>query len=108
MEIQHEIVAFHPQTGSIAVRYFSDEIPGGLTYNIDLPIENGQFCDQAMIATLIQANKPTGQLERIVALQSVEIPPELASLIPLPPSQTGNLAEDARPVIEGTDAPPAV
>lgn len=106
MNIQHEIISFHAPTGSMLVRYFSDEVPDGLAYNIDIPLDNGAFIAQDKINELIDAMKPVGQLERIAALASVEIPPELAALIPPEPEPV--VVDTTPPVIEGTDAPPSV
>jgi hypothetical protein len=87
MNIQHEIISFYPPTGSMVVRYFCDEVPDGLRYNIDIPLENGAFIPQDKINELIDAMKPVGQLERLAALAAVEVPPELAALIPPPPPE---------------------
>lgn len=87
MNIQHEIISFYPPTGSMLVRYFCDEVPEGLAYNIDIPLENGSFVGQEQIDALIAAMKPVGQLERIAQLKSAQIPAELAALIPPEPVQ---------------------
>lgn len=86
MNIQHEIISFHPATGSMLVRYFSEEVPDGLTYNVDIPLENGAFVGQEQIDALIEAVKPVGQLERIAALKVAQIPPALAALVPPDPT----------------------
>lgn len=85
MQIKHEILSFNPKTGSITVRYFNDETGAQLEYNIDLPIENGAFVSQEKMTELIEAMKPVGQLERAAALNDVDIPSHLASLIPQQP-----------------------
>lgn len=104
MNIQHEIISFHAPTGSMLVRYYSEEVPEGLHYNIDIPLENGAFVGQEQINALIEAMKPVGQLERIFELQTVEIPAALAALIP---QQVEQIAVDTTPpTIEGADAPP--
>lgn len=103
MNIQHEIISFHPATGSMLVRWFCDEVPDGLAYNVDIPLENGAFIGPEKIEALIEAVKPVGQLERLAALATVEIPPELAAYIPAP----APVVDDTQPVIDGTDAPPA-
>jgi hypothetical protein len=104
MNIKHELISFHAPTGSMLVRYFSDEVPDGLAYNIDIPLENGSFVGQEKIDELIEAMKPIGQLERIAALQSVVIPETLAALIP-PETVIVDVNEE-QPIIEGTDVPP--
>ena len=84
MSIQHEIISFNPTTGSILVRYFNAEVPEGLIYNIDIPLENGAFISQDRIDALIEHYKPVGQLDRAAALKSAAIPDALAALIPQP------------------------
>ena len=84
MSIQHEIVSFNPTTGSILVRYFTETVPEGLCYNIDIPLENGTFINQEQIAELIEHMKPVGQLERMAAVKSATIPEELVQFIPAP------------------------
>lgn len=105
MIISHEIKSFNPKTGSLEVRYFSDEVPNGLTYNIDIPLENGVFIGQEKINELIDAMKPVGQLERVATLASAPVPPELAALIPPEPQPV--VVNTTPPIIEGTDTPPA-
>lgn len=82
MNIQNEIINFDANTGTILVRYFCNEFPEGLIYNIDLPVENGEFPDQSAIDNLISLMKPKGQIERIVALKNVSIPDYLIKLNP--------------------------
>lgn len=83
MSIQHEILCFYPTTGSILVRYSNEQVPDGLVYNIDIPLENGEFVGQEEIDALIEAMKPVGQLARIAALQTAQIPATLAALVPV-------------------------
>lgn len=81
MNIKHEIISFHPLTGSMTVRYFCDQFPDGLIYNIDIPLENGAFIAQDKINELIEVTKPVGQLERLVTLKSAVIPGEFQAII---------------------------
>lgn len=104
MNIQHEILSFYPPTGSMLVRYFCDEVPEGLAYNIDIPLEDGAFVGEDKINELIEAMKPIGQLERLAALQAVSIPPALAALIPAP--VVAPSVDESQPIIEGADALP--
>jgi hypothetical protein len=83
MDIKHSIIDFNLKTGSILVNYYSDEIPDGLTYNIDLPFDNGRFPDQQTIDALIIAMKPTGQMQRIVDLQQATIPDNFSQYVPI-------------------------
>ena len=72
--IKHEIISFNSLNGSIQVKYFSNEVPEGLVYNIDLPIENGEFSSEQEINQLIELYKPTVQLERLAAIKIAQIP----------------------------------
>jgi hypothetical protein len=83
MEIKHQILEFTALTGSILVNYFCDEVPEGLTYNIDLPIENGQIASPEKVDELINLMAPRVQLERIIAMKTTEIPVYLAEKIPV-------------------------
>jgi hypothetical protein len=104
MDIQHEIISFYPTTGSMVIRYFSEEVPDGLFYNIDIPLENGTFIGKERIDALIEVMKPVGQLERIAALKTVEIPSVLAAFIL--PQPEPMVVDQSQPIIQGTDAPP--
>lgn len=95
MNIQHEITAFSPVTGSMLVRYFSEEVPDGLVYNIDIPIVDGAYVGQTEIDALVEAMTPVGQLERIAKLKQAPIPPALAALIPPEPTLSSDAAEEA-------------
>lgn len=81
MNIQHEILEFFPQTASISVRYFADEVPTGLVYNIDLPVNNGTLPSQQQINELVEHNKPVGQLERIAAANEATVPSHLSNYV---------------------------
>lgn len=83
MNIQHEILSFHPATGSLLVRYFCEEVPQGLVYSIDVPLENGSFVGQERIDQLIDFMKPTGQLERAAELASANTPEQLVNFVPV-------------------------
>ena len=81
MDIQFKILAFHPETASISVNYYCDEIPDGLTYSIDIPMVNGEFASQDEINHLIKCFEPVGQLQRLVDAKNAAIPEHLASYI---------------------------
>jgi hypothetical protein len=74
MNIQHEIISFDAASASVLVRFFSDSVPEGLTYNIDLPIQEGRLPSQEEIDEVIRAYRPVGQLERLAQIPLVEIP----------------------------------
>jgi hypothetical protein len=86
VNIHHEIVSFNPASGSIAVRYYTDEFTSGYTFNIDLPLEDGAYPSQEKINELIDHFAPVGQLERTEALLSASVPSHLAPLTVTPSS----------------------
>ena len=81
MEIKHEITNFNTSTGSLTVKYYTDDFPQGLEYNIDVPIIDGKFVGQDEINAMIEFNKPKGQLERIVTTAKIEPPDFLKQYI---------------------------
>lgn len=95
MNIEYKILCFYPETGSITVNYYCDELPDGLTYNIDLPFNNKKFPDQQSIDELIIAMKPTGQMQRIIDLQQATTPDNLIQHVPIN-APTINLAAIVR------------
>lgn len=104
MNIQHKIVSFQPTTGSLLVNYFSEEVPEGLLYNIDIPLVGNSFADKEEIEKLIAFMAPVGQLERIATLRTLTIPEELAVLIPVVAPIVE--VDQSQPIIQGTDVPP--
>jgi len=84
MQITKEILSFNPTTGSIDVRYFSNEVPEGVTFNIDLPLNNGQLPSEESISEILNIYTPLAQLERLAALKTTAVPEFLASKIPTP------------------------
>lgn len=84
MNINSEILEFNPQSGSILVKYYSNELPNGMIYNIDLPITNGSYPDETAIISLIDQYAPKFQMERAVLLPTVTVPDYLQAKIPVP------------------------
>lgn len=105
MNIENEIVSFDTVTGSILVKYYSLEVPDGLFFNIDLPIENGNFPTLEKINELIDLFKPTGQLERMAQLKAVDVPSFLAEKIPV---FAPVVVDPTQPTIYGADPLPTV
>ena len=84
MNIQHEIVSFDPVTGSILVKYSCDQVTESLSFNIDIPIENGVLASIETIDFLIELHKPVKQFERVIALKTIQLPAYLVDKIPPP------------------------
>jgi hypothetical protein len=79
--VKYEILNFDPNNGSLLIKYFTDDVPEGLRFNIDVPIIDGKFADEDAVQAMIEQMKPTPQLERIVASSTVEIPSYLTQHI---------------------------
>jgi hypothetical protein len=50
--------------GSIEVKFYDEYFPQGLTYQIDVPVEEGSFITGDKLSTHIMTFAPYGQLER--------------------------------------------
>ena len=72
--VKYEIQSFDANTGSLLIKYYTDEGPDGLLTNIDVPIINGQYANQTDIEAMIELMKPTYQLERLTVSTIVEVP----------------------------------
>lgn len=82
MQIQYKIINYLPEQASLVVNYFTEDVPDGLTYNLDIPIIDGQLADAEEVMKLIEVMTPKAQLERIAHLQSLTNHPEhLTALI---------------------------
>ena len=81
MNIKYDILEFIPNTGSIAVKWYCDEVPYGLVYNVDLPIIDGHYPQEHELDGIINRFEPTGQLERIAELNKAQVPEYLEKLI---------------------------
>jgi hypothetical protein len=105
MSIISKILAFDPSIGSILVEYTDSTSGLSLTYNIDVPMENGQYVDQPTLQLLITQMEPTGQFARIIASKNATIPEHLSAFIPVPvPIPT---VSNTQPVVVGTASPPS-
>lgn len=103
MQIQYQILNYIPEQASIVVKYFTDKIPNGLTYTLDIPIIDGQLAGEEEILKLIEIYTPKGQLERLENLLNVEHPTHLTSLIieNTNTSETNNINGDVIEVTRG-------
>lgn len=81
MNIKYDILEFLPHIGAIGVKWYCDEVPYGLVYNVDLPIVNGKYPESHELYDIIKKFEPTGQLERIANLNKVQVPEYLEKLI---------------------------
>lgn len=76
MEIQYEMVEFYPETGSIQVRFYNDDLPQGVMFSISLPIGGGRYPQGADLDRLIRNHVPTDIFERARALKVIAPPVE--------------------------------
>jgi hypothetical protein len=102
MQILYEIKEFNPNTGSLLVRYYDSSNIYSLIYNVDLPLLDGNLPNQSEIDEYINSMKPVGQLERMRALNTIQIPSFLQNLIPTQsntPSGTVGDTSDPSPMV---------
>ena len=104
MRIQHEIISFDPNSGSIQVQYLCDEIEAVLIYSIDIPIENNTYPSREVIDSLIEMARPVGQFERLMKVRAAVAPEWLMQLVPPQPTPV-DLNTD-QPMIGGVDELP--
>lgn len=81
MEIKSEILNFYPETGSLEVKYYCDEVPEGLVFAIDLPIENGQWISEEELDSFIKFMCPISQIERLAHIRNTPVPQYLLNKI---------------------------
>lgn len=105
MQINHEILEFNPYTASVIVRYFTDSVPEGLVFNIDLPVTEGQPLTEELVEQTLEFYSPTSQIERLAAVKTMQVPDFLAALAPA--VQPVVEPDTVPPVIEGADPLPS-
>jgi hypothetical protein len=76
--MQYKIIGFNAANGSALVNFFTAEYPDGLTYNVDIPVENGSYISGDALRSYIMAFAPYGQIARIVELR--DNPPNAAGI----------------------------
>lgn len=97
--MNYEIKSFDRITGSALVRFWTDDYLDGLIYNVDIPLKDGSYITGAELDAHIQCFSPVGQIERLVALASVDATAieSMIAPVPPPPAKTPEqLAEEAR------------
>ena len=76
--MEFRVLSFDTKTGSLLVNFFTDVYPDGLTYNVDVPVENGAYLSGEALRSHIMSFAPYGQIERLVALR--DNPPALPDI----------------------------
>jgi hypothetical protein len=95
--MEYKITGFNPYAGSAQVNFFTAEFPEGLTYNVDVPVENGSYISGDALRSHIMAFAPYGQIARIVELR--DNPPDVSGI------PTGDIIvppEPLDPVLDAT------
>jgi hypothetical protein len=95
--MEYKITGFNPYAGSAQVNFFTAEFPEGLTYNVDVPVENGSYISGDALRSHIMAFAPYGQIARIVELR--DNPPDTSGI------PTGDIIvppEPLDPVLDAT------
>jgi hypothetical protein len=72
--MKYKITNFYADTGSALVKFYTDEFPDGLSYNVDIPIENGQYITGEALDQHILSFAPYGQIQRILDLRNIPAP----------------------------------
>lgn len=83
--MQYKIREFNKATGSALVQFYTDELPEGLMYNVDIPIVDGQFVSGETLNAHIMGFAPFGQISRLVELRSVPDPELVIEPFPIEP-----------------------
>lgn len=91
--MHYEIKAFDKASGSALVRFWTDDYPDGLAYNIDIPIAGGAYLAGEALAAHIMSFAPHGQIARLVAAAAVDTSAIEALLPPAPPPQVKTTAQ---------------
>lgn len=97
--MHYEIKAFDKASGSALVRFWTDDFPKGLEYNIDIPLVNGVYISGAELEAHIQSFAPVGQIARLVEAAAADSSAVEAMVVPVPPAPPKTpeqLAEDVR------------
>lgn len=69
MKFLWKVIDVNQDTGSLLVNYYEPDLyKEGITYNIDLPIVNGELPQKEEVAKMISNMVPTYELERRVNL----------------------------------------
>ncbi len=72
--MNYKIIGADSRSGSLLIKFYNDGYPNGLVYNVDIPIENGQFVSGEALEAHIMSFAPYGQLERMAFLSANETP----------------------------------
>lgn len=72
--MNYKIIGADNRSGSLLIKFYTDGYRDGLIYNVDIPIENGQFVSGDALDAHIMSFAPYGQLERLAFLNANETP----------------------------------
>lgn len=83
--MNYEIKQFDKTTGSALVRFWTDDYPDGLLYNVDIPVNGGAYITGAELDAHIRSFSPIGQIERLVTVATLDSSGIEALVLPPPP-----------------------
>lgn len=84
--MKYEMLAFEKATGSVLVRYWTDEYQQGLFYNVDIPIVDGNYVGMDALHDRIMLMAPYGQIQRIV--DTAKLPDPMLPIVTVPVAPT--------------------
>lgn len=74
MIMKYRVLRVTEETGSLSVNFYTDEYPEGLTYSVDIPIENGQYVSGEVLERHIMSFAPYGQIQRALLVRGLKLP----------------------------------
>ena len=82
MNIKYQFLSFDKNSGSVLVRYFTDNNPDGYIYNLDVPLNNNQYVNEIEFIDYVEQFIPKNQLQRAEQIKTITLPKYLSDLIP--------------------------
>lgn len=79
--MNYEILNFDSLTGSIDVRFWTDDFVEGLVYRIDVPVVDGRYVDGSELEAAIMSFAPHGQISRLLSVRALEQPASIVTKI---------------------------
>ena len=64
--MQYQITHFQESTGTVSVRFWTEQYPDGLSFSIDIPLVNGEYITGEALNNHIMSFAPYEQIKRFV------------------------------------------
>lgn len=71
--MQYKVLEFNSKYGSLYVQFFDEELNQFFEYNIELPIENGQYISGEILDTYIKSFSPVLQINRLKEIKNKDL-----------------------------------